>query len=407
MPEIEKRRSTDSTKRLKGLDDPKKLAKIKKKLSNLGAEVAEGLTQNETGSSKRIKLEKAEVIAYDPKIFESAEEYYRYLSSNIKSPKDVVSTLKGFVSYYADPQDMLSPEDVVLAAGFGDCENHSWLAKCLLDDLGERKGINYNARVIGLRDHAICIYTDEAGENWSIDQTSREKFNSIYDVSAFSKKGDKAVPEEERLFNREVKEIIELDHDLAITYELVVYDFYNQNFDKSFDPNQSLPEDWSKYKHAQLNFKNNTTVFYQSGNLEEVEHEDGSSDFFYKGTDKIEQRKYPKGKVVVEMFDLEGRLYQRNFKDGTIESYDPESGDLFMRFFPNGNLEKEFYHMNGVARQKNHRAGKIDKEYFGEDGKILQRNFFEKGGHKYQTEWYDSSGAVAQTRTFKGETERK
>ena len=63
--------------------------------------------------------------------------------------------------------------------------------------------------------------------------------------------------------------------------------------------------------------------------------------------------------------------------------------------------------MNGVARQKNHRAGKIDKEYFGEDGKILQRNFFEKGGHKYQTEWYDSSGAVAQTRTFKGETERK
>lgn len=349
---------------------------------------------------------KLRVIPYNPKIFENHEEYYRYIASSITSPEDITTIVKELMTYYPDPQDRMYPASTIIAAGFGDCENYSWLAKCLLDDLGCKKNFNYNSRVIGVGTHAVCIYTDEKGDTWSVEQNERRKINTIYEASKYFEKQKEEPPEEMRLYNGNIQERATLDKTLANNYEEALYLLYDQNFDKSFDPNKVLPKEWKKYKRTQLNFKNNvvaiyvngkidnindknkkeTDIFDEKGNLGQREYDDGSFVAFHKGTEKIRQKDYAKGEVKVEYFDLNGELMQRRLRNGAIEDYNPKTKKIISRSFPDGDVEAEFY---------------------SSDGEVEQKDFRKNPNVKYKREWYDSAGKINQTETFDGKIEVK
>lgn len=391
--------------------DPKPKSKPKTKPAKSPAE-----TKHET---------KLRVIPYNPKIFENPEEYYRYIASSITSPEDIMVVLRELMTHYSDPQDRMFPAHMVVAAGFGDCENYSWLAKCLLDELGCKNNFDYKSRVIGIGTHAVCIYIDEKGDTWSINQHERKKINTIYEASArFEKQKEESI-DEERLYNGNIQERILLDENLANNYKEVTYILYDQNFDKSFDPDKILPKEWKKYRKTQLNFKNNVVAIYINGKIDNIDDEnrkemdlfdeegalsqrkyaDGSLVFFYKGTEKVSQRNYAEGEVKIEHFDLDGALVQRTLRDGVVESYNPKTKKIDSRFFPDGDVETEFFSQDGEVKERHFRKGDIETEFYSPNGKVTQRNFHENPGEKYKTKWYDSDGRLKQTETFGGEIE--
>lgn len=373
-------------------DDPEKLKKIREKLKELQAETANWLNES-----------KPQIVPYS-EIFKSPEEYYKYVVSNITSPEDIMLVMRGRMTYYEDPQDRMYPAHTIIAAGFGDCENYSWLAKCLLDELGCKNNFDYNSRVIGIGTHAVCIYTDENGDTWSIDQHEKKKINTIYEASPYFKGKEKSNIDEDKLLNENIEEKIRLDEKLTNNYERITYVLYDQTFDKSFNPNKILPKEWNKYKMTQLMFetdvvnfvvvyqngklysitnenKKETDFFDEKGNLDQRSYDGNDYVIFHKGTEKISQRIYKDGEMEGECFDLNGKLTQRNFKNGIIETYDPKTQKIKSRIFPDGDVEKEFY---------------------SPDGKVMQKNFRKNPGVKYETEWYDPNGALQQTKTFDG-----
>jgi len=457
-----------------GLNDPEKLMRIQSQLLLLQTESSVFLQNNpeqdkpeKEKSVKKIKLTKEEVIYFNPEIFDNAEEYYRYISSNIENVDDIMAVLNGFITYYEDPQNRVHPAEVTLAAGFGDCDNYAWLAKKLLDDLGCRKNFNFNARVIGLGDHAVCIYTERNGDTYSIDQHKRIKTTSIYEASPLFEpfKDPSNEIEETVLYGKDVEARITLDQTMKNNYERILFMLYKMDFSRDFSPRDALPEDWNKYKITQVNFKDESGIIYKNGKLfsifdksknerdvfdedgdlkqrdfsdgkwatfykgtgkirqinypekSEIKNEvftmngtilqktykDGSFEVFYENTDKIYQKNYASGDVAVEVFDLQGKLTQRNFRNGIREAYNPETGKVATRYLTNGTSEV-YDPKSGVLLTRYFDNGDVEDESYSGEGRVMERGFRKnKKGNK--REWYDKNGKLIQIKNFEGKVQ--
>ncbi|MDD3861988.1 MAG: hypothetical protein PHP74_03830 [Candidatus Gracilibacteria bacterium] len=364
-------------------NNPERLAEIQNKLS-VPLFQESGSTQR---LPKKIKLSKGEVIHYDTAIFgKDIKDYYRYISSNIDSVEDIMSVLTNLITYYTDPQGRLYNAETVLVAGFGDCDNYSMVAKRLLEDLGCKKNFDYNPRIIALYDHAVCIFTDEKGERYSIDQNNLIKMtDSIYSASSiFEKSKDTNLDSlrEVELYSDEVSGLVYLDKDLNHKKEKINITIYG-DYDGTFEFEKLLPKDYAEYEVAQVRFGNNFFIFYKKGVLHQKYYPDSSpvrADSFYKN----------------------GSLAQRKYADGSVHFFLEDGKTIVQKVYPEGNIEVEFFDEKGRLAQRGFREGNVEVEFFDKEGNVVQRKFRKTKNNKYKIVWYGKNGEEIQREDFNG-----
>lgn len=343
----------------------------------------------------------ADKLGGDPQGFDYANLYLEYLSQEVQTPMDVWSVInppvlrwdKGILPS-ADP---LFSAETTLALGSGDCDNISWVAKVLLDKLGQRNGIDYHARLIisGVVTHGATVYTNEAGQLCSIDQGyHHENVQNLREASSiFEEK--QTIGElqfaEGTVFSHEVCLQKSLDLEGKVDKKTMVAKTAHKDASK-FDPEKELPTEWKEYEMCQVFFLDNSCWSYQKGQMCQINHPDGSIEIIDPSSGKLTQKDqadgtqevldrdsgklvekdYPDGSA--EFFDLTtGKLSQKDYPDGSKEFFDPSTGKLEEKDYPDGNLEF-FAPASGQLYQKNHPDG--SKEYFDPStGKLSQKDY--------------------------------
>lgn len=332
----------------------------------------------------------------------TAEEYFKYLCQLIDSPEDIYKIInEPFMKWKPDRAedeipDQLNEADVTIANGGGDCDNLSLVAKKLFEALSCKTGFDYKARIIGLGEHAVCVYTDKDGKMYSIDQhRTVEPFTDIYEASEeFPKRESGDVPREVFLENNGGMQLmISQDPDsLEKTYDFIHVRFKSA-YNKKFDFQKLLPKDWKKYVSTQVYFGKNEVIFYDYGVLRQQNFADGIH-VKYKGPDYY-QKVYPGGDLLSEFFTNE-KLSQRNFRDGKSEIYDAQTGGIKQINWPNGNIE---VFKKGKLYSKDFPEGNdVHSEFYDENGLVIQRNFRNKK-LPHKVEWYKNN-QVIQTKNW-------
>ncbi len=323
----------------------------------------------------------------------TAEEYFRYLSLLVDSPQDASLLINTPFQKWKEPHSVTRPPEQVLQDAGGDCDELSWFAKRILDAVGCKNGFNLKAKVIGLNNHAVCIFTDEKDKKYSIDQWEMKEIHHISEASEeFRKPSDPSSPKNQfiqvKQYSAEATLLkIEIDSERLIPTRdrmiaLLSRDRVRMEKVIEFDPTPYLPASWKGYGILELHSGENT-LFYQSGQLYQVNRAKDQIIEYFKDK-KIIQRSFAHGDVETESFengDLVERVYrkdskaefsfdvlkngvlvQRTFSNGTVELYNPKSGKLEQKTFPEnqGDIKALFFDDLGRAIQINRRDGTID-----------------------------------------------
>lgn len=346
---------------------------IDEKLSVLTRAIEERvgeLTAVEALAKQSVRIGSKEIPIFPYKYFERREggfqftkqEYFAYVSSLTETPSDVVALInEPFMSWTerGDKFDPLLDPPEILGGGGGDCDNISWTAKTLLDTLGCRNGHDYKARVIGFGAHALCIYHNEDGQWWAIDQWDHHPIDlqNIRTASSMFSGPDSSLREislqRPGLAHHVYIDLHTLEPDHTRLDAVV-----NGPFNASLAPADVFPEDWKTYEKTQIFFRDGSIMVYLKGYLYEV--------LLPPSADS----KAP----AAQFYNQAGLLIGQKLGDGTQEHFS-ETGVLIQRDFPSPNpISVLLYHDDGVTPlQCEYRDGTI--EDFSETGTLIYQRF--------------------------------
>ncbi len=361
---------------------------IDEKLTTLAHDIekrVEELTAVEALAQQSVRIGSKEIPVFPYKYFELREggfqftkkEYFAYVSFLIETPQDVVALINEPFMRWKEQSDEFNPlfdPPEVLGGGGADCDNISWTAKTLLDTLGCRDGHDYKARVIGMGTHAVCLYQNEQGEWWAIDQWDHHPvdLHNIRTASPMFLGPDSSLLE---VFLRRpgLVHYVYLDLHTLESNHTHLNAALNAPYTPNVAPSDIFPEDWKTYEKAQISFQDGAAMIYMNGHLYQTD--------LPPSTD-------PHAPAV--QFHNEAEIViQQNLQDGTRENF-TETGILLHQKFPSPNpIEILFYHEDGVTpSQCRYREG-IDKTHY-----------------PYRDVWYAADGTtVIQTRDWEDKVE--
>lgn len=300
-------------------------ARESKKFTAIQDEVADDLLRTPVNDVTLLGENNVAVKAYKAlsgKI--TLEEYFKYLVSLIDRPRDIWKIInKPLLTYVkdSDDKDILRAPEEVLAKGCGDCDNISWLAKTLLDSLGCKNGHDYEARVIAWGNHAVCLFKDEDGKKYVMDQG--QLITAFEKTPLFTVKNNDH-PEEIILHpKKHSKWIYSLDDKtLEKNGEYMTILVYEDLQGDNFDMEKYIPEDWKSVKQTNFVFINGITVIYQGGRKIGKIAPNRVQTIYYENSLLVHRKQYPKGgKIELEVFERNGKLKQRTYSNGNVEFY--------------------------------------------------------------------------------------
>lgn len=322
----------------------------------------------------------------------SPKEYFDYLVTLIETPEDIVALVNmPIVEWKPDSseKDRLEHGQNTLANGGGDCDNISWLAKELLDQLSCKKGHDYKAKVVGMPDtnHAITIYKDLEGNLCSIDQWDHKKnIGNIFQGSTHFEGKDQSGIFGIELFSPDIQVRRSLDPKTLqannIRMEVMAY---LPNFE-NFTPEKKLPKDWTEHGQCDVLFSDGSYVRYISG--------------------KLRQKDLPNGEI--HAYGSAGGLIQIDRANGDVEQYNEKTGFLTQKTFASpqkdGTIGLLYYEGEGnetiqmrVFEEKNEK----EKEYYWPNGKVKQENYRNRSA-EYKIVFYDETGERLGAKTWEG-----
>lgn len=266
------------------------------------------------------------------------KEYFRHLTSLIDSPKDIRKAINKPICEWKqdDPKsDKLNNAEDVLAKGGDDCDNLSWLAKRLFDKLGCKNGHDYKARVIGKSIHAVCIFEDQDGKLYILDQKAGiKRYTNLKKASIFFESEEEQPFELQLNENKNARLNIYIDENLNDKHTKLVAQIYDKYDGKNFKVEKYLPEDWDKYQNLELQFQNKFTLFYEKGKLTQKTLPNGTKQLYTKG--QITEKVYPNKERDEYHYDKDGKLTQKVYaKSNSIkyENYHPDGKTVKDRTF--------------------------------------------------------------------------
>jgi len=359
---------------------------------NLKTLVAVGVPIVRIGS-KEIPLAPFDKYKFTP------EEYFKYVGSLIDTPEDVRTlTNKPFMEWKKQPNETSRDEFTIFANRGGDCDELSWVAKKLLDQLGCKNNHNYKARVIAVEKHAICIFEDTDGKTYVIEQTDPIKeFTDLKKASAIFKNyiesGVTPNPME-----AEIKGNVELQFSLdSVTLKRTYRLLGVIGLAKIDDLKKYVPKDWTNFETTEVHLVDDSVTFYKKGILTETRLADETHIFYREngkpkkivnpdGTEKIfvddgtvQENSADKSNIVRRWFDQEGNLTQDETTDGLFRTY--EHGIVIQTIDSSG---KTTLFENGTIVQENFPDGSV--KIYDEKGNLIQEKL-PNGVSK----WYDEN----------------
>ena len=262
------------------------------------------------------------------------DEFLHFLGALIETPEDIHNIIAPPFSEWQDYGGKIDPyenaggrfpqlesSEVTLAKGGGSCTELSWLAKELFEILSCKTGVDYDARVIGVGTHAVCVYTDENGDLNSLDQG--DHYQNVEDGYSASDLFEQDKPMKELELHEGISQLLyDLDPEtMKNNYKRIQIDIYEDYTDDFFDPSKYAPE-YAQYRKANFYFQDGNRAFFQNGQLVHTIHKNGEK-FWYDGTKQLTHMKDKSGSM---HYYKNGRLIQVK-RPGKVETnYDPITG---------------------------------------------------------------------------------